>query len=128
LAREIYLFFEGIMSALWPNSVDLDFGNMFPKLHMRTVHGFVRTLRVDPEELLGLVAVLDSRNQVPRATFKTEARTREFLNEFEGTAKGILEGRKLTVVIRDSNVEQKFVRIAGIPQNLDLGVVQTRIR
>ena len=36
--------------------------------------------------------------------------------------------RELTVVIRDSNVEEKFVRIAGIPQNLDLGVVQTRLR
>jgi hypothetical protein len=116
------------MSLLWPNSVDLDFGNQTPKLHMRTVHGFVRTLNVPPEELLGLVAVLDRRNQVARVTFKTEARTREFLNKFEGTTKAVVEGREINVVIRDSNVDEKFVRIAGIPQNLELGVVQTRLR
>ncbi|XP_045027946.1 uncharacterized protein LOC123471107 [Daphnia magna] len=31
-------------------------------------------------------------------------------------------------MIRDSNIPEKFVRIAGIPQNLDLGVVKTRLK
>ncbi len=43
-----------------PNSVDLDFGNQTPKLHMRTVHGYVRTLNGPPKELLGMVAVLEN--------------------------------------------------------------------
>jgi hypothetical protein len=68
------------MSALWPNSVDLDFGNNFPKLPMRTVHWFVRTLKVEKDDLLGLVAVLDRRYQVARATFKSAVLAREFLN------------------------------------------------
>ena len=53
---------------------------------------------------------------------------REFLNKYEGTTKSVVEGKELTAVIRDSNVEEKFVRIAGIPQNLVLGVVQTRLK
>jgi hypothetical protein len=48
--------------------------------------------------------------------------------KYEGTTKSVVEGKELTAVIRDSNVEKKFVRIAGIPQNLVLGVVQTRLR
>ena len=48
--------------------------------------------------------------------------------KYEGTTKSVVEGKELTAVIRDSNVEKKFVRIAGIPQNLELGVVQTRLR
>ncbi|KKZ05304.1 hypothetical protein YC68_23790, partial [Vibrio parahaemolyticus] len=39
-----------------------------------------------------------------------------------------LEGKEVSVVIRDSNIQEKFVRIAGIPQNLDLGIVQTRLK
>jgi len=39
-----------------------------------------------------------------------------------------VEARVINVVIRDSNVDEKFVRIAGIPLNLELGVVQTRLR
>ena len=116
------------MSALWPNSVDLDFGNNFPKLPMRTVHWFVRTLKVEKDDLLGLVAVLDRRYQVARATFKSAVLAREFLNKYEGTTKAVVEGKELAVVIRDSNVEDKFVRISGIPQNLELGVVQTCLR
>ena len=48
--------------------------------------------------------------------------------KYEGTTKSVVEGKELAAVIRDSNVEDKFVRIAGIPQNLELGVVQTRLR
>ncbi|KAK4031120.1 hypothetical protein OUZ56_024654 [Daphnia magna] len=39
-----------------------------------------------------------------------------------------LEGKEVNVVIRDSNIQEKFVRIAGIPQNLALGVVKTRLK
>ncbi len=39
-----------------------------------------------------------------------------------------MEGREISIVIRYSNVEEKFVRIAGIPQNRDLGIVQACLR
>ncbi|XP_045023200.1 uncharacterized protein LOC123467287, partial [Daphnia magna] len=94
--------------AKWLNSVDIDFGVQFPRLSMRTVHGFVRSLKVEPHDLLGLVAV--------------------FLSQHSGIVRTELEGKEVGVVIRDSNIQEKFVRIAGIPQNLDLGVVQTRLK
>ncbi|KZS04175.1 Uncharacterized protein APZ42_032925 [Daphnia magna] len=36
--------------------------------------------------------------------------------------------KEVNVVIRDSNIQEKFVRTAGIPPNLDLGVVKTRLK
>ncbi|KZS06553.1 Uncharacterized protein APZ42_029951 [Daphnia magna] len=92
------------MAAKWLNSLDIDFGVQFPRSNMRTVHGFVRSLKVEPQDLL--FTVLDMRNQVARIT--TE-----------------LEEKEVGVVIRDSNIKEKFVRIAGI---LDLGEVQTRLK
>ncbi|KAK4045699.1 hypothetical protein OUZ56_033561 [Daphnia magna] len=53
---------DGTMAAKWLNSVDVDFGVQFPRLNTRVVHGFVRSLKVEPQDLLGLVAVLDTRN------------------------------------------------------------------
>ncbi|KAK4030669.1 hypothetical protein OUZ56_023943 [Daphnia magna] len=116
------------MAAKWLNSVDVDFGVQFPRLSMRAVHGFVRSLKVEPQDLLGLVAVLDTRNQVARITFTTEAYTSSFLSQHSGIVRTELEGKEVNVVIRDSNIQEKFVRIAGIPQNLDLGVVKTRLK
>ncbi|XP_045034573.1 uncharacterized protein LOC123475646 [Daphnia magna] len=100
------------MAAKWLNSVDVDFGVQFPRLSMRAVHGFVRSLKVEPQDLLGLVA----------------AYTSNFLSQHSGIVRTELEGKEVNVVIRDSNIPEKFVRIAGIPQNLDLGVVKTRLK
>ncbi|KAI9550784.1 hypothetical protein GHT06_007138 [Daphnia sinensis] len=116
------------MAVKWQNCVDIDFGVQFPRLSMRAVHGFVRSLKVEPQDVLGLVAVLEKRNQVARITFTTEAYTRSFLSKHSGIVRTELEGKEVNVVIRDSNIEERFVRIAGIPQNLDLGVVQTRLK
>ncbi|XP_045034605.1 uncharacterized protein LOC116919314 [Daphnia magna] len=100
------------MAAKWLNSVDVDFGVQFPRLSMRAVHGFVRSFKVEPQDLLGLVA----------------AYTSNFLSQHSGIVRTELEGKEVNVVIRDSNIPEKFVRIAGIPQNLDLGVVKTRLK
>ncbi|KAK4017653.1 hypothetical protein OUZ56_033342 [Daphnia magna] len=118
----------GTMAAKWLNSVDVDFVVQFPRLSMRAVQGFVRSLKVEPQDLLGLVAILDTRNQVARITFTTEAYTSSFLSQHSGIVRTELEGKEVDVVIRDSNIQEKFVRIAGIPQNLDLGVVKTRLK
>ncbi|KZS08465.1 Uncharacterized protein APZ42_027533 [Daphnia magna] len=116
------------MAVKWQNCVDIDFGVQFPRLSMRAVHGFVRSFKVEPQDVLGLVAVLEKRNLVARITFTTEAYTRSFLSKHSGIVRTELEGKEVNVVIRDSNIEERFVRIAGIPNNLDLGVVQTRLQ
>ncbi|KZS00256.1 Uncharacterized protein APZ42_003525, partial [Daphnia magna] len=72
--------------------------------------------------------MLDTRNQVARITFTSEAYTSSFLSQHSGIVRTELEGKEVSVVIRDSNIQEKFVQIAGIPQNLDLGVVQTRLK
>ncbi|KZS09728.1 Uncharacterized protein APZ42_025979 [Daphnia magna] len=116
------------MTVKWQNGVDIDFGVQFPRLSMRAVHGFVRSLKIEPHDVLGLVAILEKRNQVARITFTTEAYTRSFLSKHSGIVRTELEWKEVNVVIRDSNIEERFVRIAGIPQNLDLGVVQIRLK
>ncbi|KAK4045624.1 hypothetical protein OUZ56_033311 [Daphnia magna] len=58
----------------------------------------------------------------------SEAYTSSFLSQHSGIVRTELEGKEVGVVIRDSNIQEKFVRIAGIPQNIDLGVVQTRLK
>jgi hypothetical protein len=116
------------MASKWLNSVDIDFGVQYPRLAMRTVHGFVRSLQVEPQDLLGLDAVLVTRNQIARITFMTEAYTSNFLSRNSGIVKTQLEGKEVNLVIRDSNIQERFVRIAGIPQNIDLGVVQMRLK
>ncbi|KZS03749.1 Uncharacterized protein APZ42_033459 [Daphnia magna] len=116
------------MAAKRLNSVDIDFGVQFTRLSMRTVHGFVPSLKVEPQDLLGLVAVLDTRNQVARITFISKSYTSSFLSQHSGIVRTELEGKEVGVVIRDINIQDKFARIAGIPQNLDLGVVQTRLK
>ncbi|KZS17087.1 Uncharacterized protein APZ42_017066 [Daphnia magna] len=61
---------------------------------MRKVHGFMRSLKLEPQDLLGLVAVLDTRNQVARITFTSEAYTLSFLSQHSGTGPN-LRGNKL---------------------------------
>ena len=82
------------MSAKWLNCVDIDFGIQYPRLSMRTVHGFVRSLKVEPQDLLGLVAVLDTRNQVARITFTSEAYTSIFFPQHSGIVRLELESKK----------------------------------
>ncbi len=113
---------------LWPNCVDLDFGNPMPRLRMRTVHGFVRSLNVKVEDLIGLSQVFDTQNQVARLTFVGEAPCAAFLEKFEGLKNVKLENKNIRVLIKDTNVEEKFVRISGIPHSMDLGVIQTRFK
>jgi hypothetical protein len=95
---------------------------------MRTVHGFVRSLNVKVEDLIGLSQVFDTQNQVARLTFVGEAPCAAFLEKFEGLKNVKLENKNIRVLIKDTNVGEKFVRISGIPHSMDLGVIQTRFK
>ncbi|KAK4045833.1 hypothetical protein OUZ56_033871 [Daphnia magna] len=88
----------GTMAAKWLNSVDVDFVVQFPRLSMRANYVYDRGIHL------------------------------KFLSQHSGIVRTELEGKEVDVVIRDSNIQEKFVRIAGIPQNLDLGVVKTRLK
>jgi hypothetical protein len=73
-------------------------------LIMRTVHCFVRSLKVVPQDLFGLVAVLDTRYQDARITFTSEPYTSSFLSRNSGIAKTQFEGKEVNIVIRNSNI------------------------
>jgi len=94
--------------AKWIGCADIDFGNPTPRLAMRTVHRYIRTLNVKVEDVMGIAAVFESQNQVVRITFHKEATCSE------GIRKEKLEERDIAIVIKDSNVQEKFVRISGL--------------
>lgn len=114
--------------AKWIGCADIDFGNPTPRLAMRTVHRYIRTLNVKVEDVMGIAAVFESQNQVVRVTFNKEATCSSFLAEHQGIKKEKLEDRDITIVIKDSNVQEKFVRISGLPYQMNLGIVKTRFR
>jgi hypothetical protein len=97
--------------AKWIGCADIDFGNPTPRLAMRTVHRYIRTLNVKVEDVMGIAAVFESQNQVVRITFHKEATCSAFLAEHQGIRKEKLEERDIAIVIKDSNVQEKFVRI-----------------
>lgn len=114
--------------AKWIGCADIDFGNPTPRLAMRTVHRYIRTLNVKVEDVMGIAAVFESQNQVVRITFHKEATCSAFLAEHQGIRKEKLEERDIAIVIKDSNVQEKFVRISGLPYQMNLGIVKTRFR
>ncbi len=114
--------------ALWIGCADIDFGNPTPRLAMWTVHKYIQTLKVKKEDLMGIAAVFESQNQVVRLTFHKEAACDAFLLEHQGIKKKKIDDRDFSILIKDSNVQEKFVRISGIPYQMNLGIVKTRFR
>jgi len=117
-----------VAMAMWIGCADIDFGNPTPRLAMRTVHRYIRSLNVKREDLMGIAAVFESQNQVVRLTFHKETTCSEFLLEHQGIKREKLDDRDISILIKDSNVQEKFVRISGIPYQMNLGIVKTRFR
>jgi len=114
--------------AKWLNCADIDFGNPMPRLNMRTVHRYIRSLKVKVTDVVGIAAVFETRNQIVRLTFNSQATCLTFLNEFGGLRNVTLEDREINVTIKDSNEEEKYVRIAGLPHEMDLRIIQRRLK
>lgn len=108
------------------NMVDVDFGPLMPRLHPITIHRFLKSLGVS--EVLGVSPLLQNANQVARITFKSEAETESFLNQHGGMSHHDLEGQRVQVVVKDPGVQEKFIRIADFPVNVNLDIVKTRLR
>jgi hypothetical protein len=88
---------------------------------MRTVH----------VHLMGIAAVFESQNQVVRLTFHKEtAYCDAFFLEHQGIKKEKIDDRDFSILIKDSNlhIDKQFVRISGIPYQMNLRIVKTRKR
>lgn len=112
----------------WSDCADIDFGPTSPRLQMRTLHMYIRSLNVKTEDLIGIAAVFESRNQVVRLTFQKPEVCALFLSQNKGIREAKLENRDISILIKDSNVEEKFVRLSGVPQNMKKGVIEQRFK
>ena len=113
--------------AAWDNAVSIDFGNLFPKLRALTVHKYVRSLGVVVSDVEALVAVPEDKNQIAIIVFKSGDKHKSFLEEYEGKRDVVLEERKLSIVISDKSVVEKYVKVGNLPPNLSLEVVKHRL-
>lgn len=95
---------------------------------MPDVHRYVRSLNVKVDDVRGIAAVFENRNQVARIGFRNEAASRAFLNENRGLRTITLDNREINVIIKDSNEEEKYVRIAGLPYELDFRIIERRLK
>ncbi|KAK4030826.1 hypothetical protein OUZ56_024212 [Daphnia magna] len=83
----------GDMAAKWLNSVDVDFGVQF-EIEYGAVHGFVRSLKVEPQDLLGLVAVLDREIRSLELVYDRGIHLK-FLPQHSGIVRTELKGKNL---------------------------------
>lgn len=116
----------------WPNHADIDFGNLFPRLDSRTLHVYLRTLKVPHEDVLGFQAVFENNNQILRIEFRELAKLHAFLGQFGGLKTVTLEDRgekrDVRILIKATNVEEKFVRVTGVPHSMDLRIIERRLK
>lgn len=87
----------------WLNCADVDFGNPMPRLSMRTLHRYVRSLKVKVIDVIENAAVFETRNQLVRLTIKSQAICLNFLNEHLDVKLVTLRDKKINVRIKDSN-------------------------
>lgn len=93
---------------------------------MLNVHRYIRTLSVKNDDLIGIMAVLEARTQVVRLTFSDEVRCSNFLSQHEGVITATIDNREMNILIKDSNVEEKFVRLHGVSHDFNLELVKQR--
>jgi hypothetical protein len=116
------------MAPLWENCADIDFGYVTPKISMISAPKYVRSLGVQAEDLLGISAVFETRNQVIRLAISRKDVCEAFIEMNAGVRTEIIEGREIKISVKDSNIVEKFVRLTGIPYTLDLGIVKRRLK
>lgn len=76
----------------------------------------------------GIALMMLASTQVVHVTFYRPADAAEFLQKNGGVSQRVLEGRNATVVIRDPNIKEKFIRISDFPVKGNVEVLKTRLR
>ena len=115
--------------AKWQHCADVDFGVFMPnRLEMRTMHGFIRSLNVKNDDVMGISVIYEARTQTLRVTFVDAATCASFLSQHGGLHSEKLEGKDLSILVKDSNVDEKYVRLTGIPHSYNLEFVKRRFR
>nr|EFX62580.1 hypothetical protein DAPPUDRAFT_120096 [Daphnia pulex] len=112
----------------YEDTFEIGFGNPQPRLQLLTVHRFVTGLGLQASQILAIAPVLLVGDQVVRVTLLKTADVTAILDKHGGPHQHLLEGRPIQVLIKDPNVDEKFVRISDYPPNANMGVLKVRLR
>jgi hypothetical protein len=112
----------------YEDTFEIGFGNPQPRLQLLTVHRFVTGLGLQASQILAIAPVLLVGDQVVRVTLLKSADVTAILDKHGGPHQHLLEGRPIQVLIKDPNVDEKFVRISDYPPNANMEVLKVRLR
>ena len=116
------------------NSVEFDFGKMFPRINMVDIHKFIRGLlkeiKIDEKCIFGVMALLQAPSQVVRMKFGDdhEGEFKRFLKKYEGVGPMVVGRGKIKVKIYDASLALKYVRIGDAPFELPITEVTGALR
>ncbi|EFX66811.1 hypothetical protein DAPPUDRAFT_331706 [Daphnia pulex] len=112
----------------YEDTFEIGFGNPFPRLQLLSVHRFVTGLGLSESQILAIAPVLLVGDQVVRVTLFKTADVTAILNQHGGARQHCIEGRQINVLIKDPNVEERFVRVFDYPANANMEVMKVRLR
>jgi hypothetical protein len=108
------------------NTVEMDFGRVYPRIQMIEIHTFIRKLFKDmnmsEEAIYGIMAVIQSQNQVVRMKFfdDREGDFKKFLEKYSGVGNTKVGKMNVKLKIYDASLSMKFVRIGDAPFEMTL--------
>ncbi|EFX67906.1 hypothetical protein DAPPUDRAFT_115036 [Daphnia pulex] len=85
-------------------------------------------LGLSESKILAIAPVLLVGDQVVRVTLFKTADVTAILNQHGGVRQHCIEGRQINVLIKDPNVEERFVRVFDYPANANMEVMKVRLR
>ncbi|EFX67634.1 hypothetical protein DAPPUDRAFT_115279 [Daphnia pulex] len=112
----------------YEDTFEIGFGNPFPRLQLLSVYRFVTGLGLSESKILAIAPVLLVGDQVVRVTLFKTADVTAILNQHGGVRQHCIEGRQINVLIKDPNVEERFVRVFDYPANANMEVMKVRLR
>ena len=108
------------------NTVEFDFGKMYPRINMVEIHKFIRKLLLDAKinenSIFGVMAVLQAPSQIVRMKFLDEKENefKLFLQKYAGSGQTKMGRSNLKIKIYDASLAIKYVRIGDAPFEMQL--------
>ena len=108
------------------NTAEVDFGRDY--VSMLSVHRFFQKIGIKEESVIGISEVRDSQSRVVRIKFTSGAIFDSFMEKHAGAFRYDLEGKEITVSVKDHNFKETFVRIGDVPFEIHLDCVKTALQ
>lgn len=100
------------------NTVDIDFGNVLPRVQWATIHSFITSMGLDQFQENDITHLIIAGSQIARLKFHSTHEFESFLNKYGGLSyyDGLSE-ETLEVMICDPSLPGKLVRISNFSTN-----------